>query len=66
MYKPVGMSVRSIGCNITGDDRSARRSIPAEEAVSYCGKGFFERFTIRTFINVNDVIESIGKNMEKR
>jgi hypothetical protein len=38
--KPVGISVRSIGFKTTVCSSDARRSIPAENSVSYLGGSF--------------------------
>ena len=39
MNSPVGMSLRSIGANVSGSSNEARKSIPALCIVAYSGSG---------------------------
>lgn len=48
IVRPVGISFRSIGFNVTASVKSARKSIPEEPFVAYSGKGLLEVFTMFT------------------
>ena len=49
MYMPVGINALSRGFKVTGSERFARKSIPAEDGVLYEGSGLDDRFIILTF-----------------